>query len=221
MNAKAAMAACCHESPPAPASTSGSPSDKRPHERPATLRLLAEPRRRIKPAVPREASRIPRAFYGALVDAVRGRTPWPIFAFGPVGVGKTCGALWLCDWSAGPAIYSDFARFVDRWVDGKMGRLREAGSHGECVVTASMLESDWQRADLVVLDELGARERVTDAGYDGLRRLLDARFGQPLIVLANVDLDTVSRLFDDRVASRLAGGTVVRVDGPDRRLTGM
>ena len=221
MNARADMAACCHESPPSPASTPGLPSDKRPHERPATLRLLAEPRRRFLTNVPRVWTRVPEPLRAVLADALRGRARWPIFAHGGVGTGKTCAGLLLCDHAAPSTIYTDFAELVGRWIDAGMGRLRERGTHAECAVTQGMLRDDWAAANLIVLDELGTRERLSDAAYEALRRLLDARLGRPLVVLSNLDLDGIARVVDDRVASRLAGGTVVPVDGPDQRLAWM
>lgn len=71
---------------------------------------------------------------------------------------------------------------------------------------------------LVVLDEVAARERVSDWHYSRVKRLLDEREGRPLIVLSNMGLAQVARLYDDRLASRLAGGEFLVLEGRDRRL---
>ena len=62
------------------------------------------------------------------------------------------------------------------------------------------------------------RQRVSDYGYGSVKRLIDQREGKPLLVLSNLGIDAVSRLYDDRISSRLGGGTLVRVGNRDRRL---
>jgi DNA replication protein DnaC len=74
------------------------------------------------------------------------------------------------------------------------------------------------RCPLVVLDELGARERVSDWSYDCVKRLLDEREGKPLLAVSNLDPEALTRVYDDRIASRLTQGAVQFVGGPDRRL---
>jgi DNA replication protein DnaC len=79
----------------------------------------------------------------------------------------------------------------------------------------------WQRireASFVVLDELGCRDRVSDHVYEAVKRLLDEREGRPLMVLSNLDLEAIEKLYDDRLTSRLAAGTVVELIGPDMRV---
>ena len=77
-----------------------------------------------------------------------------------------------------------------------------------------------ERRSLVVLDELATRERVSDHAYDSVKRLIDTRFGLPLVVLSNVSIARIGEVYDDRIASRLAAGTVVCIKGRDRRLRG-
>jgi hypothetical protein len=82
-------------------------------------------------------------------------------------------------------------------------------------------ETIWTRlqdAPLVVLDEPGCRTQVNDFHYETVKRVIDCRYGLPLIVISNHGLDEIARLYDDRVASRLAAGTVVKLEGADRRL---
>ncbi len=77
---------------------------------------------------------------------------------------------------------------------------------------------EWTEARLTVLDELGSREKVGDFVYNTTKQLIDVRAGKPLIVISNLDLNALGVLYDDRITSRLAAGTVVRVEGEDRRV---
>jgi len=79
----------------------------------------------------------------------------------------------------------------------------------------------WEAVDrvaLVVLDEVGTRGTVSDWHYETVKRVLDTREGKPLLVAGNLSLDALAQVYDDRVASRLVGGSVVHIGGPDRRL---
>lgn len=76
------------------------------------------------------------------------------------------------------------------------------------------------RAHLVVVDELGSRDRVSDHHYECVKRIIDERQGQPLALASNHDIEALARLYDDRIASRIAAGTVLGLDGDDRRLKG-
>ena len=71
---------------------------------------------------------------------------------------------------------------------------------------------------LVVVDDLGARDRVSDHAYETLKKVLDSREGRPLIALSNARLSELARVYDDRIASRLSAGTLIALDEPDQRL---
>lgn len=75
-----------------------------------------------------------------------------------------------------------------------------------------------QGAPLIVFDELGCRDRVSDFQYETAKRVLDKRHGKPLVVISNLTLKVLAELYDDRFVSRLAEGTVLEVSGADRRL---
>jgi DNA replication protein DnaC len=74
------------------------------------------------------------------------------------------------------------------------------------------------RAPLVVLDEIGCRDAVSDFRYETTKRVIDARRGKPLVCISNLSLGELVGLYDDRISSRLAEGTVFCLDGDDRRL---
>lgn len=78
--------------------------------------------------------------------------------------------------------------------------------------------SKWSNAPLVVLDEIGAREKVSDTLYEAVWQLLESRKGRkPLIVISNLSPERLLSAFDDRIASRCCEGTVLKLSG-DRRL---
>ena len=71
----------------------------------------------------------------------------------------------------------------------------------------------------VLLDDLGA-EKTTDFVLQELYRLISRRelWGKPTLFTTNLDLDTLGKKLDDRIASRLAGGIVLEFGGKDHRL---
>jgi hypothetical protein len=88
---------------------------------------------------------------------------------------------------------------------------------------ATVYESDfWAmvgKQPLVVLDELGCREKVTDFQYETVKAVLDARDGRPLVVASNLGPEGLAVVYDDRIASRLMAGSVLELQGEDRRLS--
>jgi DNA replication protein DnaC len=167
---------------------------------------MAPEKRRLLLAVDRHLTAVDPVLRKLLGDLVMGRAPWPLFLFGPAGGGKTCAALALCD----------VVETAGYWtVDGL------------CDLTmrppADAIQSAWDRIStkhLAVLDEIGCRERVGDLHYDVVKRFADARYqhaGRAMICISNVAHDRLSRLYDDRIASRLLAGTVFELKAPDRR----
>ncbi len=142
-----------------------------------------------------------------------GKSPWPLFLWGEPGTGKSCAALCLLDRAGG--FYFTAGTLAEEVLMVNKGeaqypsgqRLTPLGFWREIMSTA-----------LVVIDEVGTRSKVGDWQYDCLKRVLDAREGMPLVVIANHSLADVASLYDDRVASRLAAGTVHQLQGEDRRL---
>jgi len=68
----------------------------------------------------------------------------------------------------------------------------------------------------VILDDLGLRP-PTDTMYQSLFDVLEWRKGKPLLITSNKSPEDLALLYDDRIKSRLRAGTVVNMDGPDRR----
>ncbi len=185
--------------------------------RPMRLRLRPEPTVGHLPHKARTIAEIDPALRQTLRRLVTGEARWPLFLHGEVGTGKTCAALALLDHAdcfsggqPGEGEYLTASELAERVIEAQQGRLTQS------------VQAMWRRlanAPLVVLDELGARERVSDHHYECIRRLLDLRDGLPLIGVSNLDLEMLAQRYDDRIASRLAAGTVCYLDGEDRRLS--
>jgi len=186
--------------------------DPRPAEAPRSGTLT------FMPAIPRSKAAIDPGLRTYLRDLIAGLTPWPLYLFGKPGRGKTCAALCLHDYAGG--MYFGVPDLLDLFIRSQQGRATYR-SGGES--RALHPEGLWQAivtARLVIMDELGTRTKVSDFHYDVVKGALDRREGVPLVVIGNLDLAGVAGLYDGRIASRLEAGTVVELDGPDRRIRG-
>lgn len=119
---------------------------------------------------------------------------------GPTGVGKT--------WNA--------------WALLKMAAVRHPRRNLEFVHAAnlSLPERDelrcWRECLVLVLDDLGCK--VTPAALSNALELMDHRHAHRrlTIVTTNVTYSGWQRI-EPRIASRLGGATIIKIDGPDRR----
>jgi chromosomal replication initiation ATPase DnaA len=169
----------------------------------ATLPLVPE-RRRLLPKLVRRLDAIDFALLGVLNDLAHGKARWPLFLFGPAGGGKTCAALALAD----IVETASFATCED---------LAEATMKGQDAAIWYAVKAK----HLAILDELGARERVTDLGYSVVKRFADLReqhAKRVAIYISNVAPEAIAKLYDDRIASRVLSGTCFHLQGADRRL---
>jgi hypothetical protein len=156
------------------------------------------------PSLSRQLDRVDANLLALLRRLVSGQAEWPLYLFGAPGRGKTSAALALAD-VVETAVHATCDGLADATMSGNDGTL-------------------WERVrtkHLAILDELGARERVTDLGYSTVKRFLDLReqqAGRVAIYIANVEPESIAGLYDDRIASRLLCGVVFKLDGDDRRL---
>lgn len=146
----------------------------------------------------------------------RGEKPWPLFLHGLAGLGKTCIGLLLLDYAGG--LYFSTSTLLEKLIQSQQGRLEwHQGGYGG-VIWPEQFWNQIRRSPLVVLDELGARDKVSDHHFDSIKRLIDERESKPLVAISNLDLGRIGHLYDDRIASRLSSGTVVKLSGEDRRI---
>jgi hypothetical protein len=83
-----------------------------------------------------------------------------------------------------------------------------------------ILQSESDR--LVVLDEIGARQKVTDLHYSAVKEFADVReldHSGVAIYISNLEPMQLANVYDDRIASRLLCGTWYKLDGKDRRMS--
>lgn len=157
---------------------------------------------------------IPLQLRNTMRGLVKGELPWPLFIYGPPGCGKSSAALLLLDY-AGGFYFTAQGLSEDLILSGK-GQLRYPGSDRPLQQKALWLELG--TTGLVVLDELAARSRASDHHYDAVKRAIDTRENKPLVGISNLGLDGIVQVYDDRIASRLAAGTIVHLKGEDLRL---
>ncbi|MCG8511032.1 MAG: AAA family ATPase, partial [Rhodospirillales bacterium] len=78
-----------------------------------------------------------------IIDCAEGRKPWPLLMYGPPGTGKTCAALCLLDRVYAGRMYvttRDLTRLVCN----------------EYRCSLPEFHSDWEKANVTVIDELGS-----------------------------------------------------------------
>lgn len=150
----------------------------------------------------------------AIGEVMAGSSNWPLYVYGGVGTGKTCAGLCMADHVRG-AIYKHFEELTAQMLQASRGQL----VYGETGHTAwpAQLWQEIEEAPLVVLDDVGLRERANDYQYDTFMRFLERRANTPYVVIANSDLVGLAEAYDYRIASRLSGATAISCDWPDMR----
>lgn len=146
-----------------------------------------------------------------------GESAWPLVLLGGVGVGKTYAALALLDAIGGGCRYFTLSDMCSDLIAAGNSELYRGGER----ITVSAFWHDWRGSVCVVVDEVGARDQVSDFQRETLQRAIDQRerIRGPAVFVGNLDLPRLAQLYDDRIASRLAAGTVLSVEGPDRRVS--
>ena len=174
---------------------------------------------RFKPATARTNPRawLPADVCDQIRDVTGGCAPWPMLYQGGTGSGKTCAALWITDFTRGQVRFLSFDRLCMEVTDAKRGELRCAGSDAK--ISPTQFWKEWGELELAVIDDLGTRDKASDAQYETLKLALDERDGLPLILTSNLTLKKLIALFDDRIGSRLSAGTVVEFPKKDHRRT--
>lgn len=168
------------------------------------LRLAPAPQVRLLPALIRDWKRVSPNLAGTLDSLLSGSAPWPLLIYGPTGCGKTCAALAACDRAVSAAYWTS---------DGLCDRLLVP--EGRELLLAHLVEKE-----LVVVDELGARQKATELEYAAVKRVADereAQAGRVAIYVSNLAPSALANYYDDRVASRLLCGTRFELTGKDRR----
>jgi len=189
------------------------------------IHLRREPQAKYLPEKRREIATVDETVKNVFRELLRGEREWPLFIHGIPGTGKTCAALALSDYLHPEEVQyttaSDLAsRYMDSWKAEKKFDWSAFGAYRE-IPNELAPRSPAKRIGsmLVILDELGTRMNVSDTHYECVQKVLDMREGWPLIVISNKAVSGIAALYDARIASRCASGTVVELKGKDRRLS--
>ena len=161
-----------------------------------------------------QRDRIPAPLRETMGNMVKGELPWPLVIIGEAGAGKTLGALLFLEWWGRGGTYTTLPRFCHRLAEALMQRLYTSSGYQ---MQVDDVWEEWSRVPFAIMDEVGTRDRVSDHHFEALLEALNSREGRPTIFVSNSGRTQLSRVYDDRVASRLTGGTVVYVKGDQRR----
>lgn len=184
----------------------------------------------IEDDTPREIAMIEPKLRETIRRLAKGELPWPLFLSGAAGRGKSAAALCLAD-HVYQSAYFRFTMFLRacelarkgvvwlrRWrrqddLTGSVKFRLEDVAYDEPKFWRMMREFP-----LVVVDDIATRGGYTEPQYDHLYDLIEERSLKPLVLVSNLSLKELGGVFDDRIISRIARGTVFTLDGADRRL---
>jgi hypothetical protein len=188
---------------------------------------------------PREIGRVDPGLRAVIRQLVTGEAAWPLFLTGQPGRGKSAAALLMADYVQGSAYYR-FTRLLKafEWArthDDRGNRggvvvkryrpLSTAADESRLKLAEEVLNERqfWTyltAAPLVVVDDLATRGGYTEPQYDQFYDLLEERKRKPTVVVSNLSLADLLKIFDERIVSRLARGTMFTLTGRDQRLDG-
>ena len=180
---------------------------------PHMIRLVVGDRR-VKwcPDKQRRLDKVDPGIRRQVKSVCEGDSRWPLVLLGSAGCGKSCIGLLLSDYYG--HIYYTAAEWCSRVADATFGRLRSDSGYA---IDTHEVWHEWADCRLAVLDELGTREKASEHHYETVKRCIDSRECKPAVFISNLDLGGIQEVYDDRISSRLAAGTVVTMSG-DRRV---
>jgi hypothetical protein len=175
-----------------------------------------DPKNLHSPRTHRNPAKIPPDIRPDLRAACKGEKPWPVTISGPSGTGKTCAGLVVADFTTSSKWFT-WDQFVRDCRDATMEKLRIPYGTEERKVDWKFFWGWLDRSQLLVLDDVGCRGKVSDEVYEVMKTLLDRREGRGLILTTNVDVDKFDEVFDARILDRLLAGTVIYTTGDSLR----
>lgn len=188
---------------------------------------------------PREIGLIDQELRSVIRQLVVGEAAWPLFLTGKPGRGKTAAGLCMADYVHGSAYYRftrllkafEWARthddrgnrggvVVKRWRPQSTAADERRMKLTEEVLNERQFWTYLTSAPLVVVDDLATRGGYTEPQYDQFYDLLEERKLKPTVIISNLALADLLKVFDERIVSRLARGTIFTLTGRDQRLDG-
>lgn len=179
------------------------------------LRMLKTPQLRHRLNQEREIELIRPELRLIFKKLILGQSRWHLYMHGTPGGGKTCAALCMLDYTPDPCVYWTMNDLHNDVAKARLGELWTE-SYPPQKITEKEIFSRIVKANLVVIDEIGMRNNVSDVHYDALKKTIDLRYGKPLVVIGNPDLDGIEQIYDARIRSRLYAGTLTELT-TDRR----
>jgi DNA replication protein DnaC len=142
---------------------------------------------------------------------------WPLYLWGNPGGGKTA--------IAGLIFMGAFGRPM--WINAIEGMKAVSTSsfepqplwgYGAIPLRENEHWEELKERSLVVLDDIALRDRVSDAQYEVMQKFLMIRQDRPTVITGNLSIGKIAKVYDDRVASRIAAGTSIEITGDDMRV---
>ena len=149
---------------------------------------------------------------------------WPLILSGSFGSGKTCAAACLYGQFSHLPMWYRCDDLLLQLATGRMGMitteyLNDLGELTTAEVTYTKFVQRLGERSALFLDDLGIR-KPTEAMYQAFFNILEWRKNKPLIITSNKSFSEIAQLYDDRIADRLAVGTLVKFTGRSRRQKG-
>lgn len=169
-----------------------------------------------------EIGLVPVKLRRKLTEAIKSRR-FPVYLFGPTGVGKTCAsglvyqawpleAGWLeCD----ETLRAVVGTRTDP--ETRIPWLRSDGHKGNTDLARFWALID--RCDLICIEDVGVRP-ATDPQREVMLEILNRRKGKATIITSNIEPNLLHKVYDGRIQSRVTEGTLIRVVGQDQRTDG-
>lgn len=188
-----------------------------------TSSLLSRARSSPEPGCEAEWVNVPGRMQNAIVNAIAERK-YPVLLLGQAGRGKTYAMA--CVYRGWPAKRPNGDRTEIQWnvtstILSRIMRCRMDGYivEGGMDVFECQILDRVARCDLACFDDIGVRS-LSPAQYEALLELVNSRVGKPTFYTTNLEPKELSAVLDARIASRLCAGTIIRVSGADRRVSG-
>lgn len=149
---------------------------------------------------------------------------WPLYLWGPTGVGKSYAAanvfvLWQGVEYA--AKWVSYLNLTDTAIGLKKHGTLERWRLGRTVtITEASFWRTIQDVELLVIDEI-ALGKSHDWRTEIMWDVLEARKNRPLILTGNVPPSELIEVFDERIQSRILAGSLFGMTGEDKRLVGL
>lgn len=153
--------------------------------------------------------------YAALQDAFKSKK-FPILLSSPPGLGKTLAMACLYRTLPQSVYWWDainFVRFVQQ--ARRDGSIVLPGALYECS-ESSIWKTRIDKPHILFIDEIGLRN-PSPSQYEIMYELINRRADKPTIYSTNKTLKELHEMFDARISSRLSAGTIIEIQGGDRR----